>query len=60
MYAVISKPKYEDVSAPVTYAEFEKTITDVLVYADYNKAIKKARDLNTHNRNNKTYMVRKV
>ena len=60
MYAVVSKPKYEDVSAPMTYAEFEKTMTEVLVYPDYNRAIKKARDLNAHNRNNKTYTVRKV
>lgn len=60
MYAVVSKPKYEDVSAPMTYAEFEKTMTDVLVYTDYNRAIKKARDLNKHNRDNKTYTVRKV
>lgn len=60
MYAVVSKPKYEDISAPMTYAEFEKTVTEVLVYTDYNRAIKKARDLNKHNRDNKTYTVRKV
>lgn len=59
MYAIVSKPKYES-GFVSTYADFISANAEkVIVYADYNKAIKKVRELKKANSKN-SYIIRKV
>ena len=59
MYMVISKPKYES-GTTFTYAEFiSANVEKVIVYADYNKAIKKVREMKKKDSKN-SYIIRKV
>lgn len=59
MYAIVSKPKYES-GFISTYADFISANAEkVIVYADYNKAIKKVREMKKANSKN-SYIIRKV
>ena len=59
MYAIVSKPKYES-GFVSTYAEFISANAEkVVVYADYNKAIKKVREMKKKDTKN-SYIIRKV
>ena len=59
MYAIISKPKYES-GFVSTYADFiSANVEKVIIYADYNKAIKKVREMKKKDTKN-SYIIRKV
>ena len=59
MYAIISKPKYES-GFVSTYADFISANAEkVIIYADYNKAIKKVREMKKKDTKN-SYIIRKV
>ena len=59
MYAIISKPKYES-GFVSTYADFISANAEkVIIYTDYNKAIKKVRELKKANSKN-SYIIRKI
>ena len=57
MYAVISSFNYAE--SPVTYEMFDSKVNKVVLYADYNKAIKKVREMKKKDRKNK-YIIRKI
>ena len=57
MYAVISNFNYAE--APVTYEMFDSKVNKVILYADYNKAIRKVREMKKKKDGNK-YIIRKV